>query len=159
MDFTNAVDAFAGFSRCPQGNHHRPALSLSHRNKQPCSVQLSCHLVVQPVQRFPAALYKLRWLQADVDLVSIMARTGFLPQQPPSPTERALISQGSGTAAAVTSSPQPAASTNAARSGNAQQKPVVTASSAGAGLADAASVQRPLAAALPVAAREAARVG
>ena len=121
-------------------------------------MQLSC-LVVQPVQHFPTALYNLWWLQADVDLVSIMARTGFLPQQPLSPSERALVSQGSGTAAVVTSSPQPAASSNAARSGKAQRKPVVTASSAGANLADAATVQRPLAEALPVAARQAARVG
>ena len=84
-------------------------------------------------------------LQADVDLVSIMARTGFLPEQPASPGASGLVSQGSQEAAMVTSPSQSAGQPSAAN-GNGQ--PARTASS-GNGSSMGRERQRPLAEALP----------
>ena len=85
-----------------------------------------------------------------------MARTGFLPEQPLSDSATALVSQGSHTAAPVTSSQQPAGSSNAART---KEDPHDSGSEIRLGLADASTAQRPLAAALSPDAQAAARVG
>ena len=91
-----------------------------------------------------------------MDLVSIMARTGFLPEQPLSESATALVSQGSNSVAPVTSSHQPAGSSNAVKTTTAQPDSVVETR---LGLADANTATRPLAAALSPEAQTAARVG
>lgn len=106
---------------------------------------------------FRCNTYSFNWLQADVDLVSIMARTGFLPEQPLSPSGPAQVSQGSNTTATVASSRLAARLNNITRSTSLQlgaggRRPAPT------GLADADSQQRPLAAALPFEAKQAAKV-